>query len=141
MCVLQEQEEEENIHNHKDNEDKSNNNDKEVIENNNLDNQDEIEIESEKLSDVEDEIDNVDNSNIEIQDNNHDDISINRIPRTCWKKLKSVHNALVGHNGVQRMITLLEENGHDWKYRKQHNIYSCLLKNVLLVRKMIKKDQ
>ena len=46
--------------------------------------------------------------------------SNSRIPRKENKILKRVHNELVGHHGVDRMIQLLNENGENWDERRKH---------------------
>jgi len=43
-----------------------------------------------------------------------------RIPKKKYSTIKGFHNSVVGHMGVERTISLLKENGHDWPGMRQH---------------------
>ena len=47
-------------------------------------------------------------------------VTLIQVPRSKWKILRKVHNELVGHVGVDKMMARLQENGHDWEYMREH---------------------
>jgi transposase InsO family protein len=44
----------------------------------------------------------------------------NKLPQDKYKLLSSVHNTVVGHHGVERMITKLRTLNHEWKEMREH---------------------
>ena len=52
------------------------------------------------------------------------------IPVKNFDMIKSVHNSIAGHHGVERTIEKLEKAGHNWLYRREHVkkfIHECAL--------------
>jgi hypothetical protein len=42
------------------------------------------------------------------------------IPDHAYEILKKVHNAIVGHHGLEKTMDKLRKQGHDWKYMRPH---------------------
>ncbi len=54
------------------------------------------------------------------QRDNHRKHAIASIPQSYRNILKRVHNNIVGHNGVERMIQLLNKIQEHWPSRREH---------------------